>query len=444
MARTSVDAKLLAAMDAAPEEEKEEDVPMAELLRRERAEAAAAVQAQADLARREAERAQKEIELELELARRAEELDELRKKQEEEERVAARWAAMAEMERKTKRFFDVNPETRGRQLECVTTGGVYFGDYDVLGDDWVPSGWGEFRAPTGATIYEGEWSRGLRHGAGTLYFETGDEWRGTFHLDEARGLGVYKFAGEEDAETGALEVRERDAYYHRDARAAWYDEVVPGRRVFVPSFRLENVGDAGTVVGRPAGPRRRAESKYLVHFDLSGERRVVDFAVVYFRLLVKEPLMHRFEHAQERTLRRYDYAADVAARATSDYAENFYRDEVPTKAKPPAPASEDGRAAFLRRKADLARAAAAESKAASLGDALTANQEAAAATDEEEAKFQAEVQRQIDARQSARRNRKALMRGGLTAAKSDAAALRDITRPSHERDIVTENLRAGV
>ena len=232
--------------------------------------------------------------------------------------------------------------------------------------------------------------------------------------------------------------------YHRDARAAWYDEVVPGRRVFVPSFRLENVGDAGTVVGRPAGPCRRAESKYLVHFDLSGERRVVDFAVVYFRLLVKEPLMHRFEHAQERTLRRYDYAADVAARATSDYAENFYRDEVPTKAKPPAPASEDGRAAFLRRKADLARAAAAESKAASLGDALTANQEAAAATDEEEAKFQAEVQRQIDARQSARRNRKALMRGGLTAAKSDAAALRDITRPSHERDIVSENLKAGV
>ena len=59
MARTSVHAKLLAAMDAAPEEEKEEDVPMAELLRRERAEAAAAVQAQADLARREAERAQK-------------------------------------------------------------------------------------------------------------------------------------------------------------------------------------------------------------------------------------------------------------------------------------------------------------------------------------------------------------------------------------------------
>ena len=45
----------------------------------------------------------------------------------------------------------------------------------------MPSGWGEFRAPTGATIYEGEWSRGLRHGAGTLYFETGDEWRGTFH-----------------------------------------------------------------------------------------------------------------------------------------------------------------------------------------------------------------------------------------------------------------------
>ena len=36
------------------------------------------------------------------------------------------------------------------------------------------------------------------------------------------------------------------------------------------------------------------------------------------------------------------------------------------------------------------------------------------------------------------------MRGGLTEAKSDAAALRDITRPSHERDIVTENLRAGV
>ena len=92
----------------------------------------------------------------------------------------------------------------------------------------------------------------------------------------------------------------------------------------------------------------------------------------------------------------------------------------------------------------LARAAAAESKAASLGDALTANQEAAAATDEEEAKFQAEVQKQIEAKQTARRNRAAVLRGEITRQKTDGEALHDITTHHHEKDIVTENIRAGV
>ena len=122
--------------------------------------------------------------------------------------------------------------------------------------------------------------QGLRHGAGTLFFDNGDEWRGTFHLDEARGRGTYKWAAtqtensDDERSTGTLEIRTRDALYHRNARAAWVDELVPGRRVRIPTFALSNVGEAGTIVGQPgAGTCRRSDCKYEVHFDKSGQVR---------------------------------------------------------------------------------------------------------------------------------------------------------------------------
>ena len=159
MARTSVHEKLLAAMDAAAVEEKEEDVPIAELLRRERQKEQEAKDAAAEVARQIEARAEAERQLEIELAEFAKKEEEARLKKIEDDKVAARWAALAEMERKTKRFFDVDDSSQ-RQLEITTTGGVYFGEYEVLGDDWRPHGFGEFRMDTGAVVYEGEWSRG--------------------------------------------------------------------------------------------------------------------------------------------------------------------------------------------------------------------------------------------------------------------------------------------
>ena len=107
----------------------------------------------------------------------------------------------AEVERKTKRFFDVNPHCK--RLFTTNTGAVYFGDFEFLhppptdprhphlADDWHPHGWGEMKLETGQVVYEGEWVRGVRHGRGTWFFD--DEkssWDGTFYKNEARGLGT--------------------------------------------------------------------------------------------------------------------------------------------------------------------------------------------------------------------------------------------------------------
>ena len=90
--------------------------------------------AAAEVARQIEARAEAERQLEIELAEFAKKEEEARLKKIEDDKVAARWAALAEMERKTKRFFDVDDSSQ-RQLEITTTGGVYFGEYEVLGDD---------------------------------------------------------------------------------------------------------------------------------------------------------------------------------------------------------------------------------------------------------------------------------------------------------------------
>ena len=120
---------------------------------------------------------------------------------------------------------------------------------------------------------------------------------------------------------------------------------------------------------------------------------MTSLSVVYFALLLHEPLVHRFERDQERGLAlgpapsrpgaggarpistwqvRYDYEADADASATSDYRENFYREEVPTKAKKPVEASAAGREAFQKRKAALAAAAKEEARQAELSQARRA------------------------------------------------------------------------
>lgn len=436
-------AKLLAALDDEVEEEKEEDVSIAELLRRERT-AAREVEAQAlAMVQKAEERKERERQLELELAALAKRQEEERVRAIEADKEKRALAAIAEMERKTKRFFDVDPTQR--KLHIVTTGGVYFGEYEVLGDDWHPSGWGEFRLETGAVVYEGEWVRGLRHGAGTLFFDNDDLWEGTFYLDEARGLGTYRRAAVTSPETGSAVAEEREAYYHRNTRAAWKEELIPGRRVVVPSFRLANVGDAGTIVGRPAdvATNPKSRTKFCVHFDLSGTKHVVDLGVIFFTIVLSSPLVHRFEHDQERELVRYDYAADAADRTRSDYHENFYRDEVVTKAKKAPAFTEANRDAFLARKAREKREAVEHMKKAELKVSLGVQAEAEKTSSAEEAAFQVEVQKQIDAKQTARRNRAQILRGAVTVEKTDAQELHDITHHHHEKDL-TENIKAGV
>ena len=115
---------------------------------------------------------QKQLEREAEERKR----EEIRRKEAEAAKLQARLDAIAENERKTKAFFDVD---QGGKFEIhtmttTTTGGVYFGDHEVLGDDWRPHGFGEFRMATGEVVYEGEWVRGARHGTGTWFFEEKD------------------------------------------------------------------------------------------------------------------------------------------------------------------------------------------------------------------------------------------------------------------------------
>ncbi|KAJ1458676.1 hypothetical protein M885DRAFT_586057 [Pelagophyceae sp. CCMP2097] len=376
-------ANLLATLDSAPVEAKEEEVSTAELLRRER------LEAKAVLEKAEAKAARATVKVEAFAAAAACEAARLllAKLAAADAAKAARLRALEEehanVERQMKRFFDVTDQRTGA---VETTGGLYFGDHLTLGDDWLPDGYGELRYPSGETHYEGDWKRGQRHGAGTLRWDCGDKWEGTFHRDAARGLGVYKWAADE--ETGAAPFQPRLAIYHGETRRAWVDDLVPGRRLRLEAgFLRSGEAPTGTIVGRaalgtraetafdseglvadgssprrePVAAARNSDCKYKVHLDGANKAFVVDLATISFDLLY-EDCRHRIEATQEAALNRY------APGETRSQPPNFY---TPCQAPPAAKRVEDSaRKAFRQRQGRAAFAADAVANADALTDSL--------------------------------------------------------------------------
>eukprot|EP00628_Pelagophyceae_sp_CCMP2097_P017905 CAMPEP_0206831860 /NCGR_PEP_ID=MMETSP0975-20121206/17601_1 /ASSEMBLY_ACC=CAM_ASM_000399 /TAXON_ID=483370 /ORGANISM="non described non described, Strain CCMP2097" /LENGTH=396 /DNA_ID=CAMNT_0054374247 /DNA_START=116 /DNA_END=1304 /DNA_ORIENTATION=+ len=338
-------ANLLATLDSAPVEAKEEEVSTAELLRRER------LEAKAVLEKAEAKAARATVKVEAFAAAAACEAARLllAKLAAADAAKAARLRALEEehanVERQMKRFFDVTDQRTGA---VETTGGLYFGDHLTLGDDWLPDGYGELRYPSGETHYEGDWKRGQRHGAGTLRWDCGDKWEGTFHRDAARGLGVYKWAADE--ETGA-------------ARS---NGTIVGRAAL--GTRAETAFDSEGLVADGSSPRREpvaaarnSDCKYKVHLDGANKAFVVDLATISFDLLY-EDCRHRIEATQEAALNRY------APGETRSQPPNFY---TPCQAPPAAKRVEDSaRKAFRQRQGRAAFAADAVANADALTDSL--------------------------------------------------------------------------
>ena len=83
------------------------------------------------------------------------------------------------------------------------------------------------------------------------------------------------------------------------------------------------------------------------------------------------------------------------------------------------------------------RAAVEDAKKAELTGALSTQKDLQKASSAEEAAFQVEVRKQIEAKQQARRNRAQILRGVVTKEKSDLQELHDITHHHHERDIAS-------
>ncbi|KAJ8601665.1 hypothetical protein CTAYLR_007460 [Chrysophaeum taylorii] len=309
--RENLHGKLLARMALQKEEIKEENLSIAELVRCEQA------RKRAEEVRRQKKLRQKQLRKDAEEASTValaatKFLEKLAKQNQEEELKIRRYDEMlAEMERKTKRFFDV--VVKGK---VQTTGTVYFGDFVELGDDWLPHGYGEIRLSTGETVYEGDFSYGLRHGHGKVLFENGDEWMGTFYKDQARGLGTYKWCAPELGDGTAREPRR--AIYHADARRAWLDELIPGKRLRV---HRSPFGLDGTIVGI-----KDHTPVCTVYFDATGRREVVNLAHQSFELLHHQTLFHRVESTRFSELLRYEYERDDGT-ATSSYDENFFSPE---------------------------------------------------------------------------------------------------------------------
>jgi len=177
-----------------------------------------------------------------------------------------------------------------------------------------------------------------------------------------------------------------------------------------------------------------------VHFDASGEERIVDLAQVYFELTKRYPLMHHFARKEDPELRRYDHMTSPtgesrAPKLKSDYSENFYRDAVESKELPKLDMG--GKEAFLKRKAELARQAREDANKSQLLAGREAQEKADAASADEEAAWQRSVDEQVARRQEARRQRTLLLRGGkvpatLTKAKADDQELKEITTKRYE------------
>ena len=301
------------------------DLSVAELLRRERQKKRELVEAEE--ARLVRAREKEDAARQLAVQREAEEAlrEEERAAQREIERQEALVREVEENERKTKTYFDISQHDRHKptfhHLVKATTGGQYFGDYEVLGKDpeelekdaikrfcadkdckeyeltkleeeemhiwvkkqvgkqrqmlrairpfidWRAHGWGKFRANSGEVVYKGQYVRGQRHGRGTWTFADGASWQGHFFKDDAKGLGTYRWTEdvtELDADGAYVvvdrKIQERDAFYHANTRRAFADELKTG-------CRLTLLDGTATVVGRP--------TRALVKALKEAEERVV-------------------------------------------------------------------------------------------------------------------------------------------------------------------------
>ena len=224
--------------------------------------------------------------------------------------------AIAEMDRKTKRF--TLKDGRGRVKE---TGALYFGDYeDLQAGAWQPHGFGEFRV-NGETIYEGNFFKGRVCGNGYIKFLNDDDWRGSFRNDEPHGLGIYKYSSGQPP---------RAALYFRSRRACFLDELIPGTRIRMVGRKWKLGGlTTGTVLSsdnvadvalrgtmREMLARLVGTAKIRVKFDL-GPVQMVNLAEEEFEIVHGQPSCHMHDHFIEDagTLRPRYVEEDIAAAA---------------------------------------------------------------------------------------------------------------------------------
>lgn len=149
-----------------------------------------------------------------------------RKKEAEEAREKRRLAREAAWKRKQE-----EDARKAKWIEDHTKryphGGVYFGD---LGKNGHPHGEvGDWRRPTGDTMYEGTWHNGKMHGRGKYYFGNGDTFEGAFVGNELHGRGVYTYKPKNKEEYEKPRVR--DALYWMSHRCCFVDELTPGTHV---------------------------------------------------------------------------------------------------------------------------------------------------------------------------------------------------------------------
>lgn len=64
-------------------------------------------------------------------------------------------------------------------IVCYPSGAKYIGFVEDIGY-LMPSGKGEYYTEDGRLQYSGDWSNGERHGHGTIMWNTGEKWEGSF------------------------------------------------------------------------------------------------------------------------------------------------------------------------------------------------------------------------------------------------------------------------
>lgn len=317
----------------------------------------------------------------------------------ETEKEATRYEEkLAEVDRKTKRFFDVVDKRKGTTR---TNGAMYYGDFIEIdkGLDWIPHGYGEIRLPSGETIYEGEFASGMRHGHGTVRFPDGDQWKGSFYKDEARGLGTYTWC---KLQHGAPALEPRKAIFHREGRSAWLDDLIPGRRVVVYRMPHEVHGKIGTITEKVGVGQANHIDKpvYRIHFDESGRVETVNLAEQRFGVLHHQALFHRFESTQHIGLQKSDYSRDSHGNLSQN--ENMFRPEAELSKLETSKAADTMRRQWEQRLAKEAAAQAKNEAKSEVAKALANQRQCASAHASEESALQERVLGEIAAKKNAR------------------------------------------